>query len=280
MTWLSAPRRSPALSTRPRVAPDGPRVASGAPTARARSLGSSRIRGPALTPSPHRPGPLARAATLLLLAVASACSPEIQGSGVLREETRNLAAFAGVEVDDPIIVSIAIGPEQRVRVSGDSNVVAELETTVRTDPVRQLPVLEVRVTDEFTVVHPLRLDVTIPELRLVRAEDAAIVDVSGAGGATLAVEASDGSVVRLAGPGGARLDVSLSGGEGQGARLDASAYPVSSATVALTGGARATVRASGEVTGTAAPGCTLENVGAGLCQVTDGLGSPVSCAPR
>ena len=31
--------------------------------------------------------------------------------------------------------------------------------------------------------------------------------------------------------------------------------------------------------GTAAAGCVVENVGAGSCQVTDGAGTPVSCAP-
>lgn len=226
---------------------------------------------------PAAPGHLvARAVALALLALGAACTPEIQGSGVFHEETRSVPPFVGVKVDDPLLASISIGPEQRVRVSGDANVVLQLETEVHTDAVRQLRVLELRVTDDFTPVHPLRVDVTVPELRLLDAEDAATVSADGVSAEELEVEASDGSVVRLAGPGGAHLEASLSGGS----HLDASAYPVATATVALTGGARAELLASGVVEGTAAPGCVVENLGAGLCQVTDGQGQPVPCAPR
>lgn len=245
-----------------------------------------------IAPSPSRPQPglprrraaasaLASAAALALLAVvASACTPEIQGSGVFHEETRTVPPFVGVKVDDPLLAAITIGAVQSVRVSGDANVVMQLETDVRTDPVRQIAVLELRVTDDFTPVHPLRVDVTVPALRLLQAEDAATVSADGVGAEAFEVEASDGSAVHLAGPGGARLQASLSGGTHQGARLDASAYPVTTAAVALTGGAKAELRASGAVEGTAAPGCVVENLGAGLCQVTDGQGQPVSCSPR
>lgn len=243
-----------------------------------------------LTPSRPRPGLLrwrsaaaaagARRAALALLALAAtACTPEIQGSGVFHEETRTVPPFVGVKVDDPLLAAITIGAVQSVRVSGDANVVMQLEVDVHTDPVRQIPVLELRVTDDFTPVHPLRVDVTMPALRLLQAEDAATVSADGVSAEVLEVEASDGSAVHLTGPGGARLSASLSGGTHQGARLDASAYPVTTAAVSLTGGARVELLASGAVEGTAAPGCVVENQGAGLCQVTDGQGRAVPCAP-
>lgn len=224
--------------------------------------------------------PLARAAALTLLALAAACAPEIQGSGVFREDTRGVPPFSGIKVDDPIFASISIGPEQRVVVSGDANVVMEVEAKVHRDPVRQLPILELRVTDDFVAVHPLRVDVTVPALWLIQAEDAATVSADGLAAEMLEVVASDGASVRLSGEGGALLEVSLSGGDHQGARLDASRYPVELARVALSGGAAAEVLASGAVEGTAAPGSAVENLGEGLCQVTDGQGQPVSCAPR
>ena len=223
---------------------------------------------------------VARAAALALLALGAACAPEIQGSGVFRDERRSVPAFVGIKVDDPIVTAINIGPEQRVEVSGDANVVMQLAAEVFLDPVLQLPVLELRVTDDFVPVHPLRVDVTIPTLRLLQAEDRATVSADGIEAETLEVRASDGASVRLTGKGGASLEVSLSGGAHQGASLDASHYPVTSARVALTGGSKAELLASGTVVGTATPGCTVENLGAGLCQVTDGLSQPVSCAAR
>lgn len=271
-------RRDPALRTPTHTAPLAPCRALGDPWLRAGALGSSWPAGPRSPRPVRRIG--SRVAALALLALAAACTPEIQGNGVFREETRGLPHFVGVASKDPIIVSVTVGPVQSVRVSGDANVVTELETRVRADDARQLPVLELEVTDEFTPVHPLRVDVTVPELQLVVAEDAATVDASGVSSGLLAVEASDGSVVRLAGAGGARLELSLSGGEHGGARVDAASYPVATAAVALTGGARAEVRASGAVTGTAAPGCAVVNLGAGSCLVTDGLGAPVPCSPQ
>lgn len=242
--------------------------------------GPRRVREVGLARLPRRPGPARRAAAAALLALAAACAPEIQGSGVFHEETRSVPPFVGVRVDDPLSASISIGPKQSVRVSGDANVVTQLETEVHIDPLRQIAVLELRVTDHFTPVHPLRVDVTVPELRLLHAEDAATVTADGVKGAALEVEASDGSLVTLAGPGGALLEATLSGGTHPGASLDASAYPVATAVVKLTGGARTELLASGAVEGTAAPGCTVENLGAGLCQVTDGQAQPVSCAQR
>jgi hypothetical protein len=233
----------------------------------------------------HRPvfhrarGSAAALALGLALLPLCACAPEIQGNGVFRQEVRSVPTFSGVAVDIPIVTTVAVGPTQRVVVSGDENVLAQLESRVATDPARGLPVLDLRVDEAFVPVHPLRVDVTVPELLLVHAASSASVDVTGARGDALVVEAADGSTVSLSGAGGASLEVHLSGGARPGASLDATAYPVAAAAVALTGAARAAVRASGAVIGTAAAGCVVENVGAGSCQVTDGAGAPVSCAP-
>lgn len=239
---------------------------------------------PKLDPAAPRLGtPLRRAlavAGVLSLLALSACVREIQGNGIFRQELRTVPAFTGVSVNSPIITSVAVGPVQGVVVSGDANVLAQLETTVHDDPALGLPVLELRVPDAFVPIHPLRVDLTVPEILFLHAGDAATVDVTGARGAALEVEASDGSAVSLAGAGGAALDARLSGGSHAGATLDAAGYPVATAAVALTGGAHASVEASTAVTGTAATGCVVQNVGPGVCQVTDGTGAPVSCAPR
>lgn len=216
---------------------------------------------------------------LALLAPLVACHPYIQGDGVFHEESREVGAFTGVSVTDGVVAAVTLGQAQSVRVSGDENLVPEVVTEVRTDPERQIPVLDVSFAAAgYRPVHPLRVEVVLPALRLIRVGPATQLTASSVASDALAVVASDGALVTVSGGGGASLEVSLSGGQG-GARLDASGYPSASAAVTLTGGSLAQVDASGTVTGTAAPGCRVANVGAGACQVTDGAGHPVACTP-
>lgn len=234
-------------------------------------------------PGPPRPGrptsvPLGLATTLLL--ALAACHPYVQGNGVFHEESRDLPAFAGVVVADGVLATVRAGDAQSVRVSGDENVVVQVETRVRTDDGWAIPVLDVSVSGGgYRSVHPLRVDVALPALRLVRVGPETQLEATDVASDALAVVASDGGVVGVAGSGGASLEVSLSGGQHGGARLDARGYPVATAAVTLTGGSIAQLAASSAVSGTAAQGCRVENVGAGACQVIDGAGQPVSCTP-
>lgn len=235
---------------------------------------------PAGGPPPRRPSTPRRGLpiALALLAPLVACHPYIQGDGAFHEERREVAAFTGVSVTDGIIASVTLDPAQSVRISGDENLVPEVVTEVRTDPDRQLPVLYVWFAAAgYRPVHPLRVEVALPALQLIHVGPATQLTASGVASDALAVVASDGADVTVSGAGGARLEVSLSGG--QGTEIDARGYPSVAAAVTLTGGSLAQIDVSGTVTGTAAPGCRVANVGAGACQVTDGAGHPVACTP-
>ncbi len=222
------------------------------------------------------------AVAALALVAAMGCVPAVQGNGIFREETRDVPAFLGLSVQDGMFVTVTAGGPQRVAVSGDENVVQHVQTTVHTDVALGIQVLEAKVTlvESYTSVHPLRLTVTVPELRLVRVQDPTRVEAKSIAAERFRVEAGDGGDVVLSGAGtGAApvLDVVLSG-TAHGANLDARAYAVATANVDLTGSTRAEVQANGTVTGTAAPPSRVENSGTGTCEVTDGAGTAVSCA--
>jgi hypothetical protein len=212
---------------------------------------------------------------------AAGCNAEVQGNGVLREEPRNVPAFLGVAVRDGVQVKVTAGAPQRVVVSGDENVVQHVEAAVRTDVALGIQVLELSVSFAYTATHPLVVTIDVPELRLVRATDAAQVDARSVETERFRVEASDGSDVTLAGlgqGGASTLEAVLSGVQ-HGAHLDARSYPVAAATVDLSGSASlAAVRASAVVTGVARAGTRVENAGAGTCDVRDETGALVSCA--
>lgn len=220
---------------------------------------------------------LAGAAGLLLGAGLAACEPYVEGNGVLREEVRDLPAFVGVVISDGIQAAVTAGAaEQLVRVSGDENVLDFVETVV-SDRAAVGRVLEVKTASSYQSKNPLRVAVSIPILAFVSAKDAAPVTIAGAAAPAFTVEAVDGSHLVLAGGGGERLVVTLGGGQHGGASLDARGYPVATAEVALTAGARVQLAAAVSVTGTAAGASRVENEGAGACAVTATEGSVVVC---
>lgn len=231
----------------------------------------------------HRatPGVLRSHASLalaLLPALLVACDPYVKGNGVLREESRSVAAFEGLRVEDGINAEVTAGAaSQRVVVSGDENLLQHVQTTVRTDPFHG-PVLEVRSSlSDFESTHPLRVVVSVPVFRFIAATDACYAAVTGVATEVMAVEADDGADLVLSGAGGDQLTLRLAGGKGGGAFLDARGYPAGVATVELVGGARAELRVEDRVSGTVSGPSTLENVGGGTCELTATPDATVTC---
>ena len=213
------------------------------------------------------------------LGALAACQPYVQGNGVFREETREVAAFEGVSAQDGIQVQITAGTAQSVKVSGDENVIQHIETTVRSDP-RGFPVLDVKSSiSSFDSTNPVKAVVTVPTLRYVTATHACTVGATQVAAPSFELDASDNASVTLSGAGGAAITVNLQGGQRGGAHLDARGYPVDTATVALAGGSTARLAARVGVSGTADGGSTLENSGAATCTVSASADSKVTCSP-
>jgi hypothetical protein len=201
--------------------------------------------------------PLGLAFTLAL----AACHGDVQGNGVPGTEQRGVGPFDEVEVRVGIEAAVTAGATaQALALTGDSNLLEFVETVV------EGTTLKVRLGRPIDPIVPLRLTVQATALHRVKATEASILEIAGAGsgeaGFSFEVEASGRSNVHLAGPGGHRLQVNLSGGAG----LDASGYPVAEANLLLTGGAQLLIHASGDPVGSASDhGSVVEVSGGGTC---------------
>lgn len=222
------------------------------------------------------------AAVALAAAALAGCDPYIEGNGVFREEDRTPpTTFQGIHVEDGIEVTVTSGAEQKVTVSGDSNLLEYLETDVVAEPGLG-PILRLRIEvpdGSWSSTLPPRAVVQLGELRYVLATGRSHVGASQVATAALAIQASDRSDVLVSGPGGATIDVIASG-----ASVDAGSYPVTDgAEVALSSGARVELRSDGPVTGTVGDGCTLDNLlGTGSCAgvvVPPGDTATIQCNP-
>ena len=205
---------------------------------------------------------------LLSTLLLTACEPFVEGNGRLRLETRTVPAFEGVHVESGIAVEVhAHAAETKLVVSGDENVLQHVQTDVRPDHGRQ--VLFVRSTAAFGSTNPVRADISVPSLRYLAALDRATAIASGVEGADrFEVEGVDGATLRLSGSGGTSLEVHLAGGSHGGSRLEASDYPVATASVDLGAGSTAALDASERVTGTASGAGAVQIQGGGSCEVT------------
>ena len=197
----------------------------------------------------------------LALALAG-CDPHLSGNGVLGVEQRTVPPFDEAEISLGIEASItANAATQTLTISGDENLLQYVLTKVENKVLKT----ELSVINGFDAIHPLRIVAQAITLHAVRAREASLIDVKGAGsteaGFTFEVGASEGSSVLLQGPGGDRLQVALAGGSS----LDAWAYPVTGADVALAGGSRLRVNSTENVTGTAADQSLVEVTGGGTC---------------
>lgn len=218
----------------------------------------------------------------LLAAALAACSSHVEGNGVYAERTfdaskvkpfdRAAIGLAAVREGDPLKASIFRSEQPRqVVLSGDENIIQHIEVkvdgggTLRTSSD----------LDSYTAVHPPQLRIRTPELVAVEALGGADLTVLDADTSTFTVTAASKGHVTLAGSGGETLLVDLSGG----ASLDAGAYPVVSAQLALTGASRATVWPSGQVSGSAADVSAVFLKGGVACGVELTLTTGSTCGP-
>lgn len=204
-----------------------------------------------------------RVAALVALALASPGCP-IPGDGELGEETREVAAFEGLEVFDDFTVAVAVDAggamTPTVTLRGDANLVPFVYSEVHSGTHLSLAF---KPTQEVAPTTPPEVEVTTATLTSLYVEDASRVSVAGASGdltlkvvgeASAEVEGALGAVeARAEGAGslvlrgtGASLVVAQ---RGLGT-IDGGALAVAGdAEVTIDGGGDVIVCASGEVRG-------------------------------
>jgi hypothetical protein len=116
-----------------------------------------------------------------------------RGNGEPATEAREVAPFTGIHVGGAFQLQAEPGPETRVTLEGDANLLpmVEVESTGGT--------LRVALRGNVLPDLPLKVVVRAPELRAVDLSGAARGDVTGISGASFAAEVSGASTLHLAG---------------------------------------------------------------------------------
>lgn len=173
------------------------------------------------------------AALALISAGASGCKMELRGSGTQGTVVRKVDAISGVEVGGNVWLEVSQGPEQRVELTADDNILPLILTEVRGEvlyldtkrPISPKSRVELRVT----------LNQGIKRLACSGASEAIVREIESR---DITVEVSGAARVTLAGH-AQRLSASLSGSS----YLDARELEVITATADASGSASATLNA-------------------------------------
>jgi hypothetical protein len=211
-----------------------------------------RLRAPDRAPAPSSSSAGVTALAVLLVVAGcalpslNATATPVAGSGDSITETRAAGSFTAISVTGGVNVVISVGPATVVTVRAQPNLLPYVRTDIA-DGRLSAAILAPGVSSD----RPVTLSVTVPTLASVSLDGGATATMQLESG-VLAVSLSGGATLQAI---GTVSDLALDAQGGAQARLgDLSA---ASATVTLGGGAQATIRAKGAVTGTADGGATL-----------------------
>jgi hypothetical protein len=130
---------------------------------------------------------------ILAIVVLAGCSwTGVPGSGNAKTEVRSAPAFTAVSVAGSFDADIAIGPESRVEITGDDNIVPLITTDVHGDR------LEIGSRKSFRTSVHLVAKITVPRLTGI--------GLTGSGDITAHGVQSDRIAVTLSGSGTIRAD--------------------------------------------------------------------------
>jgi hypothetical protein len=201
-----------------------------------------------------------------------AIGPGIKGSGILKEETRQVGEFTGIDIGSALNAKVTVGPKTEVTLSGDDNLLPLVKTEVRDGH------LVARFESKTGIQQklPLTLTITVPRLDFVAAADASRVDVKGGEAATFRVKCSDASTVEVSGVSAEAIDVLASDASrvtitgkakkmtvkaSDASTVSAGGVPAESAQVVASDASRAEVRTSTAVEGKASDASSIRVLG-------------------
>lgn len=130
----------------------------------------------------------------------------VEGNGKIKEDPRKVAAFTGVEVGGSVKADVRVGPEQKVVVVTDENLLPLVRTHVENG------VLEVKFEKSLRPSKDVRLIVVTPKLDKVSASGGSELTAQVAASPRFSIEGSGGADIDVKGLDTAALLVELSGG--------------------------------------------------------------------
>jgi hypothetical protein len=198
--------------------------------------------------------------------------PGVQGSGVIKEATREVTAFSGIDVGSALKATVSIGPKASLTLKGDDNILPLVTTEVRDGVL----VARIKSTTGVRTREPISLTITVPRLESVKAVDASQVRATIVQIQTFRIAAADASSVEVRGIDSDSLDLKASDastvtvvGRAKGMTLtvsDASAIkaadlPVESVSAKVSDASSVEVRASGSIAGKASDASSIRVLG-------------------
>lgn len=122
----------------------------------------------------------------------------IRGSGVIIEQPREIGHVERLVVRGAFDAMVTVGPETKLVVRGDDNIVPDILTEVRDNEL----VIRMRDGETYSTSEPLRVTLSAPEIRSVEGNGAVTISIKPAqAGQPLMVEkatASGASTITLA----------------------------------------------------------------------------------
>jgi hypothetical protein len=198
--------------------------------------------------------------------------PPIAGSGVAKEETRDVDAFHSLEVSDAlqVTVTVAAGVKPGVKISGDDNLVPFVEAFVEDGTL----VVRLEADSRISPKQPLRAEVVAGELDEIKASGVARVEIKGAekvgrfiadasGAANVSVEGLESSEAMASASGTSQIVLSGSAAslkvDASGAsQIKAQSFAVDDADVLISGASSVTLQATESITGDVSGASQLE----------------------
>lgn len=131
-----------------------------------------------------------RIALAVVALLSLACT---RGSGVSGSETRTVEAFTAIDVHNAITVTVDVGRDLHVEVTGDDNVVPKVRTQVEDQT------LHIDLPGSVSTELPLTVKIETPSLVELDLAGASIAAVRGLSGDRFDVEVSGASTADLTG---------------------------------------------------------------------------------
>jgi Putative auto-transporter adhesin, head GIN domain len=198
--------------------------------------------------------------------------PGVQGSGILKEEKREVGEFNGVDIGSALQAKVTIGPKSEVTLSGDDNLLSLVKTEVRDGHL----VARFESTTGAQTKLPLMLTITTPRLDQVAAGGAAKVSVKAGEAKTFRVQAEGASSLAIGGVGSETIEIGASGasqitivGKAKGltikasgaSQIHANGMPAESVKVDASGASQVETNASASIEGDVSGASTIQVTG-------------------
>ena len=192
-----------------------------------------------------------------------------KGSGVVKEETRDLDGFTGIDISASFEATATIGPKTGVTLSAEDNLLPLIKTEVRDGRL----VVGLASGHNIRTTKPLTLKVVVPTLDFVAARGASKLTATAGEASTFKVVSTGASSVDVSGLECDAIEVDAKGAsrvtlEGRGKRLTLGASGASkvtavgssfeSAKVDVSGASKAEVNVTGSIDGEVSGASSLD----------------------